>query len=708
MSQKFKYSSLFLICLLASGFILSDKEKKASSAVDQHQPDIAALVSTYLTYYHYQRYGLDDEVSKKVFKAYLKNLDFNRMFFLQSDIDGFSKFQLQLDDFIKAEPANLEPAFHMYEVFKQRVIQRVDLALALLSKDMDFTVPETFSYDRTEAPWAQSMEELDELWRRRIKEDVIRFQLRDKPKDEYLDILTKRYNRLKKNIVESEPADITERFLSSLAETYDPHSSYLRPATKDNFDIQMGHSLEGIGATLTTEGEYTVVVSLVEGGPAHRSEQIHVNDKIIAVAQGDDEPQDVVDMRIDKVVKQIRGPKGSKVRLTIIPNEAADHSITKEVVLIRERVEITTEDAKAEIKELEAENGHLLRVGVIDIPSFYMDTRGKFKGDPNYKSTTRDVRKILKNLKKEKLDGLVIDLRRNGGGSLDEAIQLTGLFIDKGPVVQIRDYRGGVQVEDDPDPRQVYNGPLVVLTSIFSASASEIFSSAIQDYGRGVVVGSKSTHGKGTVQNVVSLEQALERKLRTRFDDDVAGALKLTTHKFYRISGGSTQFKGVEPDVVIPSPFDGMEVTEETLDYALPWDEIDPVKYKNYRMVGSSLDFLKTNSARRVALDPEFRYVREDLEYSRSRKQKNSVSLVLAKRLAEKKELEDLEKNRKEERKLRIPVAKSETDEPPKDDDKETVPVPDFILEETLLIMRDYISHRNQFVAGVTPKKENL
>ena len=498
-----------------------------------------------------------------------------------------------------------------------------------------------------------------------------------------------------------------ERFLSSLAETFDPHSAYLKPETKDNFDIQMGHSLEGIGATLTRDGEYTKVVDIVKGGPAYRSGEIHANDKIIAVGQGEDKAEDVVDQRLDKVVKKIRGPKGTKVRLTIIPADATDQSETKEVVIIRDRVEITSADAKAEINILKDENGDPIRVGVIEIPSFYMDSAGKYRGDPKYKSTTRDVRKLIADLEKKGIDGLIIDLRQNGGGSLDEAIQLTGLFIESGPVVQIKDHRGRVQIEKDPDPAEVYQGPLLVLTSVFSASASEIFSSAIQDYDRGLVVGSQTTHGKGTVQNVFGLDRTLSRHLKKQFDEDIAGALKVTTHKFYRVSGGSTQFRGVRPDIVLPSPYDGMKVTEEALDYALPWDEIDPVKFKDYNKVREALTFLKSSSSKRVSDNPEFRYVLEDVAYRKKREKENRVSLRLATRIKEKEELEAAEKARNEERKLRVPlmevVAVSEIDEEPKiesEEEEDKVVFPDFILEEASMIIRDFIKFQGHRVAG--------
>lgn len=711
MSHITKVAALIGAFLLTSGFFY--QEPGSDNIADAYQADIASLVSSYLPRYHYQRYRMDDEMSEKLLTEYIKSLDLSKMYFLKSDIDSFSKYKKTLDDDLQQNPARLTTAFRIFEVFRDRVYERVDYILATIDKAHDFTTDEYISLDRAEAPWAKTKGELDDLWRRRLKEEIIRFKLRDKPEKEYLDILTKRYQRLKKSYEILEPADITERFLASLAACYDPHSTYLRPASKDNFDIEMGHSLEGIGATLTTEAEYTVVSALLEGGPAERSGRLHVNDKIIAVAQGDEEPEDVVDLRIDKVVKKIRGPKGTKVRLVIIPHNAKDQSVTQIVSLVRERVTLTSQDAKAEVKELQGEDGEVLRVGVIEIPSFYQDTRGRYNDPKNYKSITRDVSKLLKDLEEQHVSGVVIDLRRNGGGSLDEAIRLTGLFIDSGPIVQIRDFHGDVQVERDPDPQLEYEGPLVVLTSIFSASASEIFASAMQDYGRAVVIGGAKTHGKGTVQNVLPLQSMLSNKLHKSFPEDIAGALKLTTHKFYRVSGGSTQYKGVEPDLVLPSPYDGMDVTEEDLDYSLPWDEITPIPHKDYGLVQPSLSFLKTNSAKRVSKDPEFRYLREDFEYRKEMEKKNRITLNYQKRLEEKDEFSKRDKARDEERRLRLPIVQSvEKSEKVADDedgeDSDEVQVPDFILDETLLILRDYITHRTRWVADVSPHKETL
>lgn len=701
-----------MITLFVAGLLfLSPLQAKETAPVNlsagPYEPEIASLVTTYLAYYHYGKRRLDDDISKRLFDAYLESLDPNRVFFLASDIADFKKHETQLDDALLQNPVNLDIPFLIFNRYKQRLNERVDVSLALLKRDFDFSKNDHIQYDRSETPWAKTTAELDELWRKRIKEDILRFKLREKPKDEYMPILEKRYSRLKKDINELETIDILERYLVSLATSFDPHSSYLKPATKDNFDIQMGHSLEGIGATLTRDGEYTKIVEVVKGGPADSTKQVFANDKIIAVAQGaTGEFEDVVDLRLDKVVQKIRGPKGSVVRLTIIPADATDHSQTKEVTIIRDKVIITSADAKSEMKKVKDQDGKEYNVGVITIPSFYMDSEAKFRQDPNYKSTTRDVRNLLIKLTKENVDGLVIDLRQNGGGSLDEAIRLTGLFIKDGPVVQVKDHQGQIAIEEDPDPSIMYDGPLLVLTSVFSASASEIFSSAVQDYGRGLVVGSKSTHGKGTVQNIIGLQTSLGRLMRKNFDKDVAGALKITTHKFYRVSGGSTQFKGVLPDIVLPSPYDGLDITEDTLDYALPWDEIRPAPFKPFDLVRDALPYLTANSSKRVNKDPEFGYVLEDIAYRKKIEERNKVSLKYEERLKEKERLEAIAEKRKEERKLRM-VAVVDTKDSKDAEDKDEVKVPDYILNESLYIIRDYFVFRENRVA-VNGKKDSL
>ncbi|MBW1881825.1 MAG: PDZ domain-containing protein, partial [Deltaproteobacteria bacterium] len=414
----------------------------------------------------------------------------------------------------------------------------------------------------------------------RIKEQVLRGLLRGESQESQVEMLRRRYHRLETDILATEPADVLEPYLASFAHAFDPHSDYFKPSTNADFDIEMSNSLEGIGATLRTEGEYTLVYSLVPGGPAQQGEELQPGDRIVAVAQGSEPPVDVVDERIDKVVKQIRGPKGTEVRLTVIPVDAPDPSHTRVIRITRDQVILAADDAESRVIEVPGQDGQGIKLGLIDIPSFYQDFQARRGGDPEFKSTTRDVKQLLTELKAEEVSGIILDVRRNGGGSLNESVELTGLFIPQGPVVQIGDRSGRTEAMYDPDPAVVYDGPLMVLTSPLSASASEILAGAIQDYDRGLVVGSASTHGKGTVQNVIDLDPVLRRFVRYPTPDDLAGAVKVTTHKFYRVSGASTQLRGVQADVVLPSPFDGLELLEGDLDYVLGWDRVAPLTYR--------------------------------------------------------------------------------------------------------------------------------
>ncbi|MCB1050546.1 MAG: carboxy terminal-processing peptidase [Acidobacteria bacterium] len=654
-----------------------------------YQAELTRLVTSYLAYYHYSRKNIDDEISAKAFHLFLENLDANKLFFLQSDIDEFKKYELAIDDDLESAESKLEIPFNVYERYAQRVDERVQVALKYIKSDFDFNKDESMVLDREDMPWAKSKAELDEIWRMRIKDQIIRFLLQDRDKEYYTDLLSKRYERLAKEVRENDSIDILERFLSSVTRAYDPHSQYLKPATKDNFDIDMGHSLEGIGATLRNEGEYTIVVDLIPGGPAALSGKIKPNDKIIAVGQGDEEPVDVVDLRIDKVVKQIRGKKGTEVRLTIVPATSVDMSDASVVSLIRDKVIITSQDAKKEVHEIKDSQGRNHKFGVINVPGFYLDSNAKYNGEKDFKSTTRDVRKLLKELEGDKIEGLVIDLRNNSGGSLDEAVELSGLFIKKGPIVQVRAQDGDARVLDDPDPAQVYDGPLVVLTNVFSASASEIFAGAIQDYRRGIVVGDQATHGKGTVQKLIGLEPFLRRLVDGELPDNLGGALKLTTHKFYRVSGSSTQLQGVRADIPLPSVYDQTEFRESKLENALNWDQIKPVEYDRYQVSADMVAALRLASEKRVTVHPEFAYVREDAKHFSELRAENRVSLNLAKRKAEKTQQETLDEQRKKERQVRNPV------EVDKDKKVETGDAPDFVLQEAIEILNDYRLFQN-------------
>lgn len=690
---------LITACLMALTSSLRADSEPVSAR--QYQPELAKLVASYLTYYHYSKAMVDDQVAERALDLYLQSLDYNRLFLLASDVDEFKQFVDSLDDDLRGARYQIEKPFDIFNRYRERVVQRMDVILKLVDHPFDYSVKESMTIDRSEEPWAKSEDELNELWRLRIKEQALRYRLNGKDDEKIRELLRKRYERTVKNLEDFDSADVLENYLSAVAHAFDPHSSYLKPATKDNFDIDFGHSLEGIGATLRTEGEYTIVVDLIPGGPAALSGSVMPNDKIVAVAQDGEEPVDVIDMRIDRVVKQIRGRKGTTVHLHLIPAEAIDESEVKIVTLVRDKVMITAEDVTQEVREVTSPDGQSQRFGVVTIPSFYLDSQARAQGEPNYKSVSRDVRKAIQELEKEQIDGMLIDLRNNPGGSLDEAVALTGLFIKEGPVVQIRSRNGHLEVLEDENEEVVYDGPLVVMTNLFSASASEIFAGAIQDYGRGLVIGDSSTHGKGTVQNVIALDSSLARVIDKPLTDRIAGALKLTTHKFYRISGSSTQRRGVAPDIALPSLYDRYEFGEEHLDYALVWDEIERVAHESYGLVDSSLDVLRQISAKRVSANPEFQYLREDFETWLNKKKANRVSLNETERRKEKELLDQIEATRKAERQSRLKVTPID-----KEAAIDDIDVPDFMLEEAVQVLSDYyrISH-GKFIAAAELKK---
>ncbi|MEZ4322157.1 MAG: carboxy terminal-processing peptidase [Myxococcota bacterium] len=618
---------------------------------------VARTVGQMLSTYHYNRRDIDDEVATEWMNAYIESLDYNRMFFLKSDVDGFLAKANTIDDDLNQNVPTLALATSIYKTYQKRVSERVADANALLDGPIDLTNDETYVFDRSEAPWAKNAAEAKELWRQRIEEQLILGALSKKSEDETRDMLRKRYHRLETDTRAADSMDVLERYLSGLTHVYDPHTTYFKPASADNFDIEMANSLEGIGASLRTIGEYTVVMDLIAGGPAEKGGVLKPNDKIIAVAQGSEPPVDVIDLPIDRVVKLIRGRKGTEVRLTVIPADAVDPSATAVVPIVRDKVVLADSDAELKIREVDGK-----RFAVIDIPSFYLDVRGK-------RSASRDLERILTE-EMGQVDGVILDLRENGGGSLQEAVDMTGLFIKRGPVVQIREQNGEIEALDDTDPTVAYSGPLMVLTSPFSASASEIVAGAIQDYGRGIIVGSERTHGKGSVQTVIDITDVMGRL--TRLQGVQAGALKLTMQKFYRVNGASTQVKGVRADVVIPSPWDGLDVYEGDIDHALPWDEIEGVPHASYGSLGGAVKTLQAKSSERVKAEPKFQEMAEALAEREKRKAENTVSLNLEKRKAERKDAAGEDE--------------AEDEAAPKKDG------PDPVLDEALFVMRDFLT----------------
>jgi carboxyl-terminal processing protease len=584
------------------------------------------LLMKFLSEYHYARQPLDDALSARVLDAYVEALDPSRNYLLAADIAAFdARYRTRLDDAMRAH--DLSPAYAVYDVYRQRLEQRLAHVMTLLDKQPDFTLQEQFVFDREDAPWAKAPAELDELWRQRIKNDLISLMLTGKDWAESRDVVRKRYESLLRRARQVNSSDVFDTFLNAYAQTLDPHTSYFSPRDADEFAIRMSLSYEGIGAALQTQDEYVTVARILPGGSAEKTGLVAVKDRIVAVGQGPDgELVDVVGWRLDEVVELIRGPKDSVVRLQVLPGDAAPGGPDKLVALTRSEIKLEEQAAKQEIVEVKR-GKQTLHIGVIKVPAFYMDFRARQAGETDYRSTTRDVRKLVAELQAAKVDGIVMDLRDNGGGSLNEAAELTGLFIDQGPVVQLRSSNGKVEVMDDPEPGIAYTGPLAVLVNRFSASASEIFAGAIQDYGRGVVVGT-TTYGKGTIQNLVDLDRFLPGR------DDL-GQIKLTIGKFYRVTGSSTQHRGVVPDVELPSPIDPAEFGESAQATALPWDQIDSAGAVLGRVAPKLVPALSRQHERRAASDAEYTSYLADLADVKEARARKSVSLNLEARRTE-------------------------------------------------------------------------
>ncbi|MCX8154896.1 MAG: carboxy terminal-processing peptidase [Verrucomicrobiae bacterium] len=605
---------------------------------------ICRLTATLLERMHYAQKPFDQELAGRFLDRYLDALDPQRMLFLQSDVEEFSKYRRTLHHLTKVLGDSM-PAEIIYARFLDRVVQQALYVTNLLATEkFVFDTDERFNPNRREAERPQDLKEAQALWRTRLRWEYLNEKLAKKSPEEIQKTILRRYARQVRTLSELDTQEVLQIYLSALAHVYDPHSEYMSKATLENFNINMKLALFGIGAVLSMEDGYCTIQSLSPGGPAERSGQIKPKDRIVMVAQGTNDFVDVVDMKLNKVVEMIRGPKDTVVRLMILPANATDSSAQKEVVLVRKEIKLEDAEAKAKIFELPAANGQpSVRVGVIDLPSFYADMTDRSAG---HKSTTSDVAKLLKKLTQEKVAGVIMDLRRNGGGSLEEAINLTGLFIKEGPVVQVKDPDGTITVDKDTDPAVAYDGPLVVLTSRFSASASEIFAGALQDYGRAVVVGDSSTHGKGTVQTV----QELNRFARTT---NSLGALKFTIRKFYRASGSSTQLKGIIPDIILPSVNNHAEVGEASIPGAMSWDTIPPAKFEPLNVVTPHLAELRRRSEERTARDPDFQWIRQEAERYLKLKQDKTVSLNEAERRKERADQEARTAARKKELRAR-------------------------------------------------------
>ena len=624
-------SALLVLTLTGAGSsgapAATDILPQGALAPTERQHKLARQIANTLEGAHYRRASIDDAMSAEIYTRYLESLDSQRSYLLASDIEEFSRWKDKFDDMIHT--GGVEPGFAMYARLQQRNRERIEYALSLLATEPDFTVDESFEFDRSKAPWPTSKQELDEIWRKRVKSDAINLVLAGKNWTDAAETLRKRYERYLKRAEQVTVDEVFENLMNAYARTYDPHSNYFSPRNSEEYRIQMSLSYEGIGATLQSEDEYAMIVNLLPGGPAAAAGTLGIKDRITGIAQGmNGDFEDVIGWRLDDVVQKIRGKGGTVVRLQILPAGAAPGSQQKIVDLTRGKVTLENQAAKKERRKV-TRNGRQLDIGVISVPGFYLDVDAQARGDEDYRSTTRDVSRLLGELKTEgKLDGLILDLRGDGGGFLPEATALTGLFIDKGPVVQLKDSTGKLEVLDDPIPGTIYDGPLVVLVDRYSASASEIFAGAIQDYKRGYVIGQR-TFGKGTVQNLIPLDRWTQKP--------VEGQLTVTIGKFYRVTGESTQHRGVEPDIALPSSIDPEEVGESALEAALPWDRIAPANFRQFNSDAAVPEAaaLGMSEAERSKADPDFQWLVGDIAaYDKLRAQK-TVSLNLAARKAE-------------------------------------------------------------------------
>ncbi len=608
-------------------------------------PATARLAATLLEEGHYARKPLTAETSRELLKLYLRMYDPYRLFFLAPDIAEFNaRFGPGLAQRIKY--GDVTPAYFIFDRFMKRLGERVAWTHELVRSTFTFTSDETMLIDRREAAWPADEAAARGLWRKRITSDMLQEKLDGAKSEDWAKEVRKNYDRLLENYREFDSGDVLQGYLTALAACYDPHSAYMGAPAEENFEIGLGISLVGIGVSLQTEEGYAKILAIIPGGPAAKSEAFHINDRIEAVAQGIDDPfTEAAGMRLDRLVKLIRGEKGTVVRLRLIPADALDPSTRVTVTLVRDKILLRDQQAKAQIVLVPGKDGRERRLGVIKLPSFYTKV-----GPSGGESTARDVGILLDYLKKQEVAGIILDLRGNGGGSLEEAVNMTGLFTGGGPVVLVRDYRGGVRTLSAPVDGPAYTGPLLVLNSRFSVSASEIVSAALQDYRRAVLVGEKSTFGKGTVQTVAELDQYMPPAL----SQYKAGGLRLTIQKFYRVSGGSTQNRGVPPDIALPSLNDYLDIAESSLPNAMVYDQIPPAAYRPVDAVTApQLARLRAESADRVAAAPDFKFVRQDIALYLERKKDKTISLNYARRLAERKKDEARKTRRNKERAAR-------------------------------------------------------
>ncbi len=667
-----------LVVLTGSVQAPANTQLPAGSVVpSERHRSVARRVGSMLEGMHYSGSKLDDKLSATVYARYLESIDGQHSSLLAADVADFEQYKLRFDDMIRS--GDVDPAFAIFARFQQRNRDRIKFAIAQLDREPDWTLDETFEFDRTKTPWAATNAELDEFWRKRVKNDALSLMLTGKNWDETTKLLKKRYETTLKRVDQVSADDVFESLMNAYARAYDPHSSYFSPRSSEEYRIQMSLNYDGIGASLQLVDDYVTIMNVIEGGPAAVAGTLSVKDRITGVGQGKEGPvTDVLGWRIDDVVQLIRGRAGTQVRLQVLPAGAAPGTPEKNLQFTRNKVTLEAQAAQKELRTLKRGDKEI-RVGVINVPAFYQDVEAQNSGDKEFRSTTRDVRRLINELKAEKIDGLVLDLRSNGGGYLPEATALTGLFIDKGPVVQLKVTTGELEVQDDPETGVAYAGPLAVLVDRFSASASEIFAGAIQDYRRGVVLGQR-TFGKGTVQNLVPLDRWSPRP--------VNGQLTVTIGKFYRVTGESTQHRGVEPDVALPSQIDLEEFGESALEGALPWDRIPGVPFRSEsKSQQPNITALADEEKLRATKDPDYRWLVADLAATDAMRKQRSISLNLQTRKAERERIEKDRLGRENERRAaqKLPPLKNA-------EELADAKFPDTVLDQAAEVMTDMVT----------------
>ena len=700
------FKKLYFVLVLSAALACHAKSSKPIKVTgsndiqpDEQQSIVCKTIASLITNYNYKKVELNDSVSKVVYTRYLKMMDEGHNYFLASDITDFDKYKTELDDDVKS--GSLNDIFYMFNVYQKRYIEHIKYAISQLDNNFDFAKDENYTYDRENLPWAASAGEMDKIWAMRVKYDMLNLKLAGTDNAKNKETLRKRYENLLSQANKLNNQDVFQVFMDAFTNAIDPHTNYFNPANAANFNIDMSRQLEGIGASLLSENEFITIKAVIPGGPADKSKQINVDDRIVGVAQGKTgEFQNVIGWRIENAIAMIRGTKGTVVRLEILPKGSSVGSKPKVVEMVREKIILKDESAKMDIHTYN-NNGKSVKIGIISVPAFYIDFNDYKSGNPNYKSTTHDVKLIIDSLKAKGVDGIVMDLRQNGGGSLLEAVDLTGLFIKTGPVVQVRNSNNQVEEDKDEDPFIAYSGPLAILVDRFSASATEIFSGAIQDYGRGLIIGTQ-TYGKGSVQNAIDLDKVISpsllertaalmsskaRKPVTTGSQSVFGQLNLTIAKFYRITGNSTQHKGVMPDIQFPSLIPLDKYGEDTEPSAMPFDVIAKTPYVKVGDFTSVLPALNKLHQQRMDTSANYKYLESDIADFKKHEADKSVTLNEQKLKAQR-DADD--KKASEDNNLRrvamgLPALKKGQGKPKNED-------LDFLKREAGQVLTDYIN----------------